>query len=225
MTQDSGLAYEAISKFLPEGEKVAFRPTSGGVNNIVQYVDTPSGDKYVLRIYNNGFNSERVNFEMAILDQLRSMDLSFMIPTTIRSLEDGQSHVKLSNGAEATLFCLIPGTLPKLTLVKAIGKASGELNAALEKVHLDLPSPNPPYYDIYSAHHAVSREKFFREVESPVFNTCRKSMDYMIGEITTFHLHPHLIRAYRPIASSREEPREVPCSQVTSTAHTWRFTL
>ena len=199
MTQDNALAYEAISKFLPNGDKVTFRPTSGGVNNIVQYVDTPSGDKYVLRIYNNGFNSARVNFEMAILDQLRSMDLSFMIPTTIRSLEDGQSHVKLSNGADATLFCLIPGTLPKLTLVKAIGKASGELNAALERVHLDLPSPNPPYYDIYAVHHAVTREAFFKEIETPAFNACKKSMDYMIGEFHLSRLEFVIISGFRAV--------------------------
>lgn len=35
-------------------------PTSGGVNNIVQYVNTADGHRYVLRIYNNGNKTEKV---------------------------------------------------------------------------------------------------------------------------------------------------------------------
>jgi hypothetical protein len=35
-------------------------PTSGGVNNIVQYVDTADGHRFVLRIYNNGNKTEKV---------------------------------------------------------------------------------------------------------------------------------------------------------------------
>lgn len=184
MSTDNALAYEAIRKFIPESQgDVTFRPTSGGVNNVVQYVDTSKGDKYVLRIYNNGFNSQRVNFEMSILDQLRDMQLSFLIPTTVKSLEGSTSHVLLSNGAEASLFCLIPGSLPKLTLVKEIGRASGELNSALSKVKLDLVSPNPPYYEIYAVHHAVTRDLFFSEIETPAFDCCKASMDFMVQQL------------------------------------------
>jgi hypothetical protein len=165
---DQSLAYEAISKFLKED--VTFRPTVGGVNNVVQYVETSKGDKYVLRIYNNGFNTERVNYEMAILDQLRPMNLSFQVPTTIKSINEGISHVELSNGARAALFLLIPGKLPKLTLVNEIGVASGELNTALADVKLDTKSPNPVYHDIYAAHHFTTRENFFGYIQGPEFS-------------------------------------------------------
>jgi hypothetical protein len=47
MSNDNALAYEALRKFIPNADKAIFRPTSGGVNNVVQYVDTPSGEKYV----------------------------------------------------------------------------------------------------------------------------------------------------------------------------------
>lgn len=33
------------------------------VNNVVQYVETKTGERYVLRIYNNGNQSEKVIFE------------------------------------------------------------------------------------------------------------------------------------------------------------------
>lgn len=184
MSSDVSLAEEAVAKFLGTEEKFSFRPTSGGVNNVVQYVDSLLGEpKYVLRIYNNGFNSERTFFEHAILDQLREMKLSFMIPTTVKSIDTKAAHVLLSNGAEASLFNLIPGTLPKLTRVKEIGRASGELCTAMGNLKISIPSPNPPYYEIYAVHHAVTREKFFAEILTPAFDSCRESIDFMVAEL------------------------------------------
>ena len=47
------------------------------------------------------------------------------------------------------MFKLIPGKLPKLSCVKAIGVATGELTRAMYDVKLDMQSPTAPYYDIY----------------------------------------------------------------------------
>jgi Ser/Thr protein kinase RdoA (MazF antagonist) len=163
------VSIEAAAKFL-DAKDLIFSPTSGGVNNIVQYVETQDGKKYVLRVYNNGLNSARVNFEHEILKQLRPKKLSFRLPTTIPSLIDGKSHVLLSNGAEASLFELIPGVLPKLTRVREIGRASGELNSAMADVKItNQACPTPPYYELFKVHHAVTRELFFqvpREAEA-----------------------------------------------------------
>ena len=50
-------AREACALFLDEpADACVITPTKGGVNNVVQYVDTPSGRRFVLRIYNNGLN-------------------------------------------------------------------------------------------------------------------------------------------------------------------------
>ena len=119
--------------------------------------------KYVLRVYNNGNNFKRVLFEHAILDKLKTVPFSFAIPTTIPSLVDKKSHVPLSNGAEASLFQLIPGSLPKLTKIREIGYASGELNSALGRIEgiSEEACPTPPYYELFKVHHAVTREKFF----------------------------------------------------------------
>ncbi|KAJ1624044.1 hypothetical protein T492DRAFT_845046 [Pavlovales sp. CCMP2436] len=76
------LVAEALSCFLGEGAVgCAVTPTSGGVNNMVQYVDAPSGERTVLRIYNNGCNTRRVEFEHAVLAQLDTLGpFSFALP-------------------------------------------------------------------------------------------------------------------------------------------------
>eukprot|EP01038_Epipyxis_sp_PR26KG_P005885 gene5885-8115_t len=187
--EDTNLLFEAVQKFLPISKsEVQFTPTSGGVNNVVQYVDTSDKNRYILRIYNNGNNFERVVFEHAILDELRDVQLSFKIPTTIRSLENKQAYARLSNGAEASLFEIIAGKLPKLSKVYEIGKASGELSAALADVKLDgklniKSFPNPPYYELYKVHHAVTKESFTEVMKSELFDHVRKYSDILYNEI------------------------------------------
>ena len=136
-----------------------------------------------MRVYNNGLNSKRVKFEHDVLDKLRDKKLTFKVPTTIPSLVTQETHVKLSNGAEASLFDLIPGKLPKLTCVEEIGRASGELCTALEDVVVDSPCPNPPYYELFKVHHAVTREEFFKVVEGPEFDGCRQATTELVAAI------------------------------------------
>ena len=61
-TGDDALIYEAARCFLND-ETLIFSKTTGGVNNIVQYVETNNGHKYILRVYNNVYNTERVEDE------------------------------------------------------------------------------------------------------------------------------------------------------------------
>lgn len=106
----NALKTEAMSHFATKSAEIQFSPTSGGVNNYMDYVVLPSGQKYVLRIYNNGLNSRRVIFEHNILDALNAAGkFSFAIPKAVRSFKTGLTYVTLSNGAEATLFEFIPG--------------------------------------------------------------------------------------------------------------------
>eukprot|EP01036_Dinobryon_divergens_P031397 gene31397-40787_t len=183
---------EAAAKFLTD-ENVILKPTSGGVNNVVQYVETGDGSKYVLRVYNNGNNLNRVIFEHAILDSLKLYPLSFRIPTTIPSLKEGLSHVPLSNGAQASLFHVIPGSLPKLRCVKQIGSASAELCAALAdstpKLQPLLSScPTPPYYELFKVHHAVSRDSFYNTMASTAFDKVREPANRLVAEIQEMEL-------------------------------------
>jgi hypothetical protein len=57
---EEDLRNEALSYFFTPEQQPKTTPTTGGVNNVVNYVDTADGHKYVLRIYNNGNKTEKV---------------------------------------------------------------------------------------------------------------------------------------------------------------------
>jgi hypothetical protein len=59
-TVEDDLRDEALAYFFRPEQQATTTPTTGGVNNIVQYVSTADGHKYVLRIYNNGNKTEKV---------------------------------------------------------------------------------------------------------------------------------------------------------------------
>lgn len=124
---NTDLALEAVRAFFPDAGSVKITPTSGGVNNVVQYLEIPStGERKILRIYNNGNNTPRVEFEHAILSRLgtKSSEMSFQIPRFIPSLGDKtKTFVQLSTGAAACIVDIIEGDLPKLTCVRDIGRA------------------------------------------------------------------------------------------------------
>ncbi len=152
---------------------------------MVQYV-TCGDQRLVLRVYNNGSNTARVRFEHALLAELRKVSdtLSFAVPRTLPALAGGGSHVPLSNGAEASMFELIPGTLPKLTHTRAIGKAFGELTTAMYGISVaPLESPTAPYWQIYKVHHAVTRESFFATVAGPAFDSVRGATDFLVEQL------------------------------------------
>lgn len=184
----SAILMEAISHFLTDcnDSNTKFSPTCGGVNNVVFYVQQTGGIDHVLRIYNNGNDTSKVEYEHSVLLQLNRMNLSFSLPETNRNIDDGKSFVILSNGACACLFKLIPGSLPKLTNVQEIGRVSGELNHAMLRVNLSempLKCPNPPYYDLYKVHHAVTKELFHEKLSSADFDDYRASADFVLEEI------------------------------------------
>ena len=179
---------EATRHFLEisDSDDVSFLATSGGVNNVVYYVKQNDTITHVLRIYNNGNNDAKVMYEHSVLSLLTTESFSFQIPRTIPSLVEKKKFIQLSTGASACLFELIVGTLPKLTCVREIGRVSGELNHAMSKIdQSQLPSecPNPPYYDLYKVHHAVSRELFLEKIKSADFDPWRLEADIVLLEI------------------------------------------
>lgn len=181
---EASLRLECLKHFFDESE-FDFKPAEGGINNFTSHVSTKNGD-YIIRIYNNGNNSKRVEFEHAILTQLLDMKLSFETPRPLLS-KDGKTHVVLSTGTEGAVFHKIKGTLPKINdipLIKNIGKATGELLNALAKVKLDnLQIITPPYYELYQVHHAITRENFLEEAKSDKFDGVREPTDYLVNEI------------------------------------------
>lgn len=182
-TTTEELRREALGYFFSNADSLKCTPTSGGVNNVVQYVDTPEGKRYILRIYNNGNKSEKVVYEHEVLRQLSSQKLSFEIPRAVPALKDGATHKRLSSGTEACVFELMPGQLAKTAAPEEVGRATGELCTALASVKLG-PGPIAPYWDIYAVHWSMNRDLFYQQVkENPEMNACREAIDYLAGEL------------------------------------------
>lgn len=59
-TVEDDLRDEALSYFFAPEQQPVTKPTTGGVNNVVNYVETGDGHRYILRIYNNGNKTEKV---------------------------------------------------------------------------------------------------------------------------------------------------------------------
>jgi homoserine kinase type II len=183
-SNDTNLRFECLKHYFDDSE-FDFKPTEGGVNNFTTYLTTKDGAKYIIRIYNNGNNSKRVEFEHKVIMQLLDIKLSFETPRPLLS-KDGKTHVLLSTGTEGAVFHLIKGTLPRINdapLIKNIGRATAELLDALSKVTLDVEVITPPYYELYLVHHAITRDKFLEEAKSNKFDHVREPTDYLVAEI------------------------------------------
>ena len=141
-------------------------------------------DRFVLRLYNNSNNAARVKFEHAVLRWLvdNVKTLSFALPVTLPAL-NGEAYITTASGAEAALFRLIPGRLPKLSCTRAIGRASGELTLAMEKVAVPLASPTAPYWDIYAVHRSVTRDNFHAMAASSAFDEVRAATSFLLDAL------------------------------------------
>jgi len=124
-----------------------------------------------------------VSFEHELLESLQSHKLSFKVPVFLKNLRDGRTHITLKSGAECCVCELIPGALPKTKGARQIGAASGELCTTLAKLPpMKSPCPTPPYYDLYAVHHAMSRERFLKEMQTEQFAGVRKWIDTLVEE-------------------------------------------
>lgn len=63
------------------------------------------------------------------------------------------------------------GTLAKTTSPEEVGRATGELCAAMAQVDLgDRVIPIPPYFQVFDVHHAINRDKFYEQAATnPAF--------------------------------------------------------
>jgi homoserine kinase type II len=120
------------------------RPTPSGTNNLVHYVETPSGERYILRLHQNS-DAPRLRYEVTITQALQEAGLSFAVPSPLPTLS-GEMYLPLSTETGemlATLWPLLPGDHPQrqnLRQAYAAGQALAELHAALER----MPSPHIP---------------------------------------------------------------------------------
>lgn len=181
--------------------KKAYSDTKGGLNNLTKKMKTSKGE-FILRIYNNGNDTKRVEFEHLILNKLQDLSFSFKIPKPLK-IKNEKIHFPLSNGTEAVVFEMIPGSLPTdaltFDLVHKIGLACGELNNKISQIKITQDELNLcttlPYYDLWSVHNQIGNsENFYNAINSSLFDNSkdfpelRSEANYLVEEIQNLQL-------------------------------------
>src|SRR2546430_14460961 len=115
-----------------------------GLNNDTYFVYAREGE-FVLRVYRNTADPERVRFEHELLGRLATQELPFAVPAPVRTHEgDTLAVLETDDGPRlATLFFRIPGEPSSGTAHDAwlAGRALAQLDAALALVELPVRAP------------------------------------------------------------------------------------
>lgn len=131
-----------------------------GGNNLSYPFSTPDG-RYVLRIYQNTADPDRVRYEHALLTRLQQAGLSFAVPAPLPT-RSGSTLVPVLDGSGrqlAALFPLLPGRHPDggdPGERRICGAALAELDQALSGISIPaLPGILPPFGQLAHIHPAV----------------------------------------------------------------------
>ncbi|RTE07084.1 phosphotransferase [Paenibacillus whitsoniae] len=127
----------------------------GGMNNTTRFVEV-DGATYVLRLYETHRDRNKIAFEHRVLLELGRQQhaLDFAIPQPLKR-PNGETMVTLPGGKLAALFTYTEGENPgafALSQLPYIGKAVGQLSAALSRIELDVKPEYAPYYEIEQIH-------------------------------------------------------------------------
>ncbi|WP_028549362.1 phosphotransferase [Paenibacillus sp. UNC451MF] len=131
-----------------------------GVNNTTRFVYTPMGT-FVLRIYDNHEDLNKIIYENTVLQQLQRVKLPYRVPKPLTTLK-GNTYVVTVSGKIAVVFEYIEGERANMAdtqHVAAIGRAMGELTDALSQMQLDVDAAYEPYYELYEVHPLVTKER------------------------------------------------------------------
>jgi hypothetical protein len=148
---DEATLLAAASLFLPAPLSSTFLRCTGGVNNVVFYLDRPDHPRLILRIYNNGRNTARVAYEHAVLHLLAPLRFSFSTPRPLPSLSDGSSFALLPSGAACCVTECIPGGVAENGDARAIGRATAELVRGMAPLRVPegVKAVNPLYRNFW----------------------------------------------------------------------------
>lgn len=178
----------ALAFFGPQS--FTFEKCTGGVNNRLYKVQLNNGSEtFVLRIYNNGGFTERVEYEHAILEKLKGRELPFEVPQLVPSAVNSGAlaiPLKSMNGAQACVFRFIQGKPAKNTSVLAhsCGRATAILLKAMADIRLGS-CPNPRFRDVYEAcpGRKMLPEQIERILQGPEFDEFREETTYLQNEL------------------------------------------
>ncbi|WP_167357121.1 phosphotransferase [Paenibacillus pectinilyticus] len=139
------------------------RVGAGGMNNTTRFVEV--GDRtYVLRLYETHRDTNKIKFEHSVLLRLAAIkaELPYDIPMPLE-LPNGGTMVTLGDGEGkiAALFTFTDGENPielGLSQLHEMGKAVGQLSAALATINMELKPEYAPYYEIEHIHPSCKPE-------------------------------------------------------------------
>src|SRR3712207_2363390 len=132
----------------PIDEPVDVQPLSYGNNNL-SYAVTTRSERYILRIYQNAVDRDRVQYEHTLLARLARTRLSFAVPAPVATRSSSTLMPVLDDAGQqlAALFHLIPGHQPDgedLVQYCSCGRALGELDRELQHITImDIHAPAP----------------------------------------------------------------------------------
>ncbi|WP_438351774.1 phosphotransferase enzyme family protein [Paenibacillus sp. FA6] len=148
----------------------SIREGVGGWNNTTYFIENKERSS-VLRCYDTHRDSEKIEFEHAVLELLQHESLGFKIPVPIKTLT-GETIVKVEDGSErfACLFEYIEGVSPKESsaiIAYSFGEVAGELSATLATITPGISPAYRPYYELQNSYPICTREIVFDFCENP----------------------------------------------------------
>lgn len=172
------------------------RLANAGTNNRSYIVDTSAGS-YLLRVYQNTNDLERVRYEHALLQQLWRADLSFAVPHPLTATTGNTYVIMVQDGDAlvAALFPMIPGREPargNVAQTAVCGEALGELNQALARVEVGSAFVGPAWVGQSGTVHALVPDTPAAIAQLPLVTGKREHLDVVFHDLVA--LAPRLYR-------------------------------
>jgi len=166
--------------FLPPSPAPSFSRCTGGVNNIVFYIDRSGLPRLVLRIYNNGKNTARVKYEHAVLSLLAPLSLPFATPRCLPALSDGSSFALLPGGEACCVTECIAGGPAGNGAARSIGSATATLVRSMEGLTV------PPGVAAVNPCIAISGRRTTQSAPPPLLRSWRRRSLMTCASTLTF---------------------------------------
>ncbi|ANE47623.1 hypothetical protein SY83_16530 [Paenibacillus swuensis] len=194
----SSVSEKQIQQLLEQyelGSELEIKHEESGLNNTTRFIY--AGDRvYVLRVYENHRDADKVMYEHAIMRTLADMDLPFHVPAIIPAAS-GSTYACHSNGKLAVLFAKAEGRRPMAEQIDhayLLGKAAGHLVEALAKVKPPVEASYLPYYEIYEVHHLMTRDQLFHIGDLTELKSFQQELETLLKAVISFEKKAESLR-------------------------------
>jgi homoserine kinase type II len=151
---DKVILAKFINSFFEE-ENFVIKSMGNGANNVLYKVKVGE-ECYILKIYSNHSNIDKLRYEDEVLQKLKNDVLSFNVPAPIHTLH--KEPYVLENGKVALLFPFIEGVEANRETInyRDLGVKVAELSIALQKCQPTIPPSLSPTYQLLMVHPKVN---------------------------------------------------------------------